>query len=323
MAKTRTTEEYIVLALSGISCIGVLPFVFMRFAAQDWSIGVVNTLAVLVTGGLFFYVWHTGKSRIPGRILASFCITMVFVTVYIKGATQTVWIYPALSAIFFLLNTYVAALLCAVMLIAMGVIIWPELAPFEALQIYVSVLATLLFSYAFADRMRYQQRQLELLATRDPLTEAGNRRSMESKLMEIGNYQRRGQDCRACLLLMDIDKFKVLNDTHGHGIGDEMLIELVQVVNKRIRNSDSLYRFGGEEFVIIAENTQLSDACVLAEQLREAIEQAPELAKYGVTVSVGTAQFMQGETPFEWLGRADKAMYQAKSDGRNTCRVAA
>lgn len=324
MAKAiRTTEEYIVLALSGGSFLGVLPFVFMRFANQDWLIGGLDLLAIMVAGGLFVYVWRTHKAKYAGRLLACFCITMVFLTVWVKGAAQTVWIYPALSAIFFLLNTYIAALLCAVLLIAMGVIIWPQLDTFTALQVYVSVLATLAFSYAFADRMRYQQKQLEHLATKDPLTEAGNRRSMEQKLLEIGAHQRRDQDSQSSLILMDIDNFKKLNDNHGHNLGDEMLVELVRTVHKRIRNSDTLFRFGGEEFVVIAENTELQAASALAEHLREAIEQAPALKKYDVTVSVGTAQFQLNETPFEWLGRADRAMYKAKNAGRNTCVVAA
>lgn len=324
MAKAKkTTEEHVILTLSGISALALTPFVFMRFQAQDWIVGSLDLLIVIVAGILFTYVWRTGETKTPGRVLACAFITTVFLTVLIKGAVQTVWIYPALSATFFVLNTYIAAAVCIFMLLAIGVVIWPQLDTFEALQIYTTVFATLLFSYTFADRMRYQQRQLEHIATRDPLTDAGNRRSMEQKLIDIASYQRRNQDCLASLILMDIDEFKNLNDTYGHSLGDEMLVELVHALDKRVRSSDSLFRFGGEEFVVIAENTDIEAASKLAEQLREAIENSTALAKYKVTVSVGTAQFKPDETPFEWLGRADKAMYQAKHYGGNNCRVAA
>lgn len=323
LKKKRTTEEYIILALSACTVIAIIPFVAMRLMAKDWLIGALDLCIVSVSVSIFVYVLRTGRTVTAGRILACSFITTVFLTVLAKGVAQTVWIYPSLSAMFFVLNAYLAAIICLFMLVAIGVVIWPQLEPLQALQIYTSVLATLFFTYTFSNRMRIQQVQLERIATRDPLTDAGNRRSMEQKLLEIGSYQRRNQDCRASLILMDIDNFKVLNDTYGHTLGDEMLVELVQALDKRVRSSDSLFRFGGEEFVVIAEQTGIEDASKLAEQLRAAIENSKKLSKYNVTVSVGTAQFKGNETPFEWLGRADKAMYQAKHFGGNNCRIAA
>ncbi len=323
LKKQRSTEEYVVLALSACTVIAILPFVVMRFLTEDWLVGLLDFGIVSISAAVFIYVLRTGKATFPGRVLACTFIATVFLTVLAKGVAQTVWIYPALSAMFFVLNTYLAAIICLFILVAIGVVIWPQLEPLQAMQIYTTVLATLFFTYAFSNRMRLQQAQLEHIATRDPLTDAGNRRSMEQKLLEIGSYQRRNQDCLASLILMDIDNFKVLNDTYGHALGDEILVELVQALDKRVRSSDSLFRFGGEEFVVIAEHTSLEDASKLAEQLRAAIAKSAKLAKYKVTVSVGTAQFRGNETPFEWLGRADKAMYRAKYFGGNNCRVAA
>lgn len=318
----RSTEEYIILALSGGAFLAIFPFAIYRIYISDWVIAILDTVAVIGTALLFNYVRKTGNTETPGKILAYLCLIVVFITIVLKGSQQLLWIYPALTASFFLLTPYVAAVFSAIILILIGMVIWSEVTLFTAIEFYVSALATLIFSYAFADRMRYQHKQLVHLATKDPLTGAGNRRAMEQKLMEMMSHQRRNQDTPASLIIMDLDEFKKINDLHGHSVGDEILVEFVQTLESRIRSSDSLYRFGGEEFVVIAENTELSDGTKLAEQLRCSVSSSEVLKKYEVTISVGTAQFLKCETAFEWLGRADKAMYQAKDAGRNTCCVA-
>lgn len=318
----RSSEEVIILTLSLGASIGVSPFFLYRLSISDWVVALLDGLAVLATALLFIYVFKTGKTKVAGRILALICLTVVSATIYIRGPEQLMWIYPAMTATFFLLTPKFAASLCALLLALIGIIVWSETGAFILLEFYVSATATLLFSFAFADRMRDQNRKLVRLATKDPLTGANNRRAMEQKLLEMVAFSRRDQDTASSLILMDLDKFKEVNDKHGHQVGDNILVEFVNTVSNRIRSSDELYRFGGEEFVVIAENISFSDASTLADQLRIAVMDNPKLADYNVTISVGTAEFQSNETPFEWLGRADKAMYRAKDQGRNTCCVA-
>lgn len=318
----RSTEEVIILTLSLGACIGVSPFFLYRLAIADWAVALLDGIAVLATALLFTYVYKTSKTKVAGRILSLICLIVVFATIYIRGAEQLLWVYPALTATFFLLTPKIAASLCALLLALIGMIVWSETSAFILFEFYVSAIATLLFSFAFADRMRDQNRKLVRLATKDPLTGANNRRAMEQKLLEMVAFSRRDQDTASSLILMDLDKFKEVNDKHGHQVGDNILVEFVKTVSNRIRSSDELYRFGGEEFVVIAENISFSDASTLADQLRVSVMNNPKLADYNVTISVGTAEFQSNETPFEWLGRADKAMYKAKDQGRNTCCVA-
>ena len=318
----RTTEEYIILALSGGAGVAILPFAVYRFFIADWPIAILDSFAVLATGILFQYVYKTGKTDIPGKILAALCLGVVFTTVFLRGSQQILWIYPALTATFFLISPRTAAVVSSIFLVLLGIVVWQEITLFTLIEFYVSAIATLLFSYAFADRMRHQHKQLERLATKDPLTGAGNRRAMEQKLLDMMTHQRRNEDSPASMILMDLDKFKDINDKHGHSVGDDILVGFVKTIEERVRASDSIYRFGGEEFVVIAENTHLEDATRLAEELRVAVTSSQELSRFNVTISVGTAQVGQFESAFEWLGRADKAMYQAKDAGRNTCCVA-
>lgn len=318
----RTTEEYIILALSGGAGVAILPFAIYRIFIADWPVAILDSFAVLTTGILFQYVYKTGKTDVPGKILAALCLVVVFTTVFLRGSQQILWIYPALTATFFLISPRTAAVASSIFLVLLGIVIWQEISLFTLIEFYVSAIATLLFSYAFADRMRHQHKQLERLATKDPLTGAGNRRAMEQKLLNMMTHQRRNEDSPASMILMDLDKFKDINDKHGHSVGDDILVGFVQTIEERVRATDSIYRFGGEEFVVIAENTHLEDATQLAEELRKAVTSCRKLSRFNVTISVGTAQVGQFESAFEWLGRADKAMYQAKDAGRNTCCVA-
>lgn len=318
----RSIEESIILTLSGVSSVGVMPFTVLRFMQSDWAVAFLDLFAVLALGSLFIYVYRTHKTELPARILAFLSMFIVFVTILLKGIGQLMWIYPALTAIFFLLPANIAALYSISILIAIGYVLRDQLTLFISLEFYISAIATLLFSYAFSDRMRKQQLQLTELATKDPLTDAGNRRAMEQKLLEVIAFQRREQNFPASLILMDLDNFKKVNDEFGHAKGDDILKVFVNTIKNRIRSTDKLYRFGGEEFVIIAENTPLKDAILLAEELRSSVEKEGWLAKHKVTISVGTAKYEPHETAFEWLGRADRAMYQAKELGRNSCCVA-
>ncbi len=318
----RSTEEYIMLTLSGATSICILPFAIYRFVQHDWAVATLDTVAVLVAAALYFYVFITHKTLVPSRIFAFLALSVVFVTVTLKGVDQLLWIYPALTAIFFVLPPKVAAGLSSTVLVGLGVVLKGELTLFLALELYISATATLVFIYVFADRMRKQQAQLTELATKDPLTGAGNRRALEQRLLDVVALQRRDSSSPASLILMDLDKFKSINDEFGHAKGDEMLVAFANAIQSRIRQADKFYRFGGEEFVVIAENTPLKDAIVLAEELRQCIESNSVLTKYALTISVGTASYEADETAYEWLGRADSAMYQAKAKGRNYCCVA-
>ncbi|MEM8546699.1 MAG: GGDEF domain-containing protein, partial [Pseudomonadota bacterium] len=118
------------------------------------------------------------------------------------------------------------------------------------------------------------------------------------------------------------DHFKHINDRHGHAAGDQVLVGLVGVVRQRIRAVDTLFRIGGEEFLVIVENADTETAKKLAEDLRVLVEAAGLLDDCSVTISVGVAQLGAGETSDDWLRRGDDALYAAKRAGRN-CVVCA
>lgn len=158
--------------------------------------------------------------------------------------------------------------------------------------------------------------ELEKLSATDRLTGAWNRAHFDKTIaIELSRSVRYLQPL--ALIFFDIDHFKQVNDSYGHAVGDVVLRELVKVVRDNIRSSDMLFRWGGEEFVILAPCTSYRSAASLAETLRAKIEQhAIETAGH-ITISLGVAEHISDESENACLQRADAAMYAAKNGGRN------
>ena len=163
--------------------------------------------------------------------------------------------------------------------------------------------------------------KLEQLASTDKLTGAWNRRRLEeASVSEMDRLNRYNHPLS--LLIFDIDFFKHINDAHGHATGDQVLVELSAVVRATLRASDSLTRWGGEEFVILSPNTTLSTMAMLAERLRERIATTDFEPVKRISVSIGVAECISGETWGNWFKRADAALYRAKACGRNQVQIA-
>ncbi|AVE06395.1 hypothetical protein CYL20_18130 [Pseudomonas palleroniana] len=160
------------------------------------------------------------------------------------------------------------------------------------------------------------QRQKALI---DPLTGLPNRAAWSERLdQEVNAWHQRGNSLS--LAILDLDHFKRINDGYGHLAGDKVLKIIANVLSKRLRPSDFIARFGGEEFVLLMPDSLLADALAVGEVLRAAIEACPFHFKgepVTITVSMGVAQFLPGERSDLALKRADEALYRAKAAGRN------
>jgi diguanylate cyclase (GGDEF)-like protein len=166
------------------------------------------------------------------------------------------------------------------------------------------------------DQLRKRVSTLEKVSATDYLTGAWNRPHLvRVAAAEMARSIRFRQPLSA--LLIDIDYFKNINDTHGHQAGDEVLREVVNVIQHKIRSADLLFRWGGEEFVVLAVSTGYRDAEILAEHLRARIA-AHKFAGVGaLTISVGVAEHSGDETADQWFKRFDAALFAAKKGGRN------
>ncbi|HSM94900.1 MAG TPA: PleD family two-component system response regulator [Rhizomicrobium sp.] len=174
----------------------------------------------------------------------------------------------------------------------------------------------------YQDRLRHNvQLSLEMAIT-DQLTGLHNRRYMARHLDNlISSAQKSGKPLS--FLIMDIDHFKSVNDTHGHDIGDEVLREFANRISANIRGIDLACRYGGEEFVVVMPDTDVEFAATIAERLRKSVETTPiEISRapttLNVTISIGIAVSQgEGDNAEKLLHRADQALYRAKREGRN------
>lgn len=159
-------------------------------------------------------------------------------------------------------------------------------------------------------------RRMRDMAMTDTLTGAANRRSAnEFMSKEYDRTQRDGVPFT--LIMMDVDKFKKINDSYGHEMGDQVLKVMTRVAKDIMRPTDLLVRWGGEEFLVVAPDTDAAHGFALAEMIRLAIEKTPIEGCHPVTVSMGVSLIGVGESLENALGRADAALYQAKDTGRN------
>jgi diguanylate cyclase len=160
------------------------------------------------------------------------------------------------------------------------------------------------------------------LSSRDPLTGLANRRQFELALAsEIDRVARAGEP--ALMLMIDIDHFKKVNDTHGHSAGDLVLKGVAEALHECIRPMDTVARFGGEEFAMILPNCPPSFGCTVAERVRNKVQGRAVAVSAGqqvhVTVSIGGAfapQWVRSSATL-WIERADRELYRAKAEGRN------
>lgn len=164
--------------------------------------------------------------------------------------------------------------------------------------------------------------QLELLARQDALTGLGNRMCADEHLQQEHSRMLRTENTY-CVLLMDIDYFKKVNDNHGHAVGDQVLQQLANLLKAAVRTSDLVARYGGEEFLCVLPHTDLPGATILAEKICRLTEIRPMPVCGHITLSVGVAISRVGDRDQdEVVKRADDALYTAKANGRNQVVVA-
>jgi diguanylate cyclase (GGDEF)-like protein len=187
------------------------------------------------------------------------------------------------------------------------------------INIIVSAIVTLLILALTLFAVNRYQRRLELIAGTDTLTGLLNRQAFEIVFQQaILDSERRRIPLSA--ILFDIDFFKMVNDNHGHLAGDRILQSIAIITKNAVRESDIVTRWGGEEFLVLLKDCPLEKASALAEKIRCVIAghdfELPA-SELNLTASLGVAEYAYRETWLSFFGRADKALYQAKSEGRN------
>jgi len=315
--RLRTDFRLSIITLLGASAVlGITPFAFMRFMQGNVLAGLVDTSILLGILGAVVYAWVTGDTRRSGLASAVIACSGAVAVGIVVGEPGLFWLYPCLVTTFFLTSPRIAVFLNVASVVALmlhgdafrsDVQMWS----FASTTFVVSACA-----YVFAHRNHDQRERLEHLATIDPLTGIKNRRSMDQELdLAAANAERTGLPY--ALVLLDIDHFKRINDEHGHGVGDDVLTDLVALLKQNTRKSDQLFRYGGEEFVLLLPGVDGIGLKAVMNNLQQVLRKYMKHPGGSVTVSFGVALLRHGESVDSWLARADTALYEAKETGRD------
>jgi len=315
--RIRTDFRFAIITLfSMVAVLGVLPFAFYRFARGEVLAGVGDLAIVLVITAAGIHVWRGGSIERASLVTVLAFNAGCLLVAHLVGLSSALWMYPVLMANFMLIDRRIAVVISAVGLLVLAVSpgIFVEGAP--RLAFLVTAVVVCVFAFIFAYQTDSQHAQLEDLASHDPLTGIYNRRALDRELM-IAIDARRRQRTPYGLAIADLDRFKRINDSYGHEAGDRVLIDFVEQVGRSTRKGDRFFRFGGEEFVLLLPGAEAAALQMFCDSLRERIAAGLQSNGEPITVSIGAAVLETGEDAGSWLARADQAVYQAKSEGRN------
>ncbi|MGB4073263.1 GGDEF domain-containing protein [Pseudomonas sp.] len=322
LRRLRNNFQLSIITLMGLfGVIGITPYAVYRLTTGNYLVGTADTIIVVSTVLAILYAWRTGDTVKPGIYLAIiFSVGSTLIAINL-GVNGLFWIYPLILFNFFMVSPGKA--LVATILVLLSLVGYAQVVPgsvfesdYQMISFLVTSMMASILSFVFAYRTHSQRDQLQQLAIHDPLTGARNRRAMNEELKIAASLQRRHGNSYG-VLVMDLDHFKRINDSFGHQAGDQVLVDFVELIKNSSRKEDRLFRFGGEEFLLLLPNTEKTGLLAAAQHLQAQIAQHLQSPGGAVTMSIGGAILRRGEHWDEMLQRADKRLYRAKSAGRN------
>lgn len=341
----------IILLLSSCSSLVALPTNFLAGATHPVTTAVLCFVVVYGLVASWAIRWRKLPFRVveesiwmaaAGMLVVVFVFGLYFAEATMQARLATVGSYlwfPVIYVIVFLTHGTRAALVRALLLYVLVVLVsaprilgavlggvWDTLDDVLLVQLYFSS-ALLISALYFFGRLSDQARDNAIAAERmnhlahtDALTGLKNRRSAERVLEGEMEYARRYETPLA-VIVFDVDDFKKVNDDHGHDVGDAILVNVARTVESGLRESDSLARWGGEEFVVVAPQTAPREARVLAERIMEDVRSVSFNGTGGISASFGISFFRPEDSATTLVKRADVALYEAKRRGKNRVEV--
>ena len=309
----------IYLVFGALALLILLPLSFLRLHQGLHAQAVIDFAIVAFILGATLYAWRGGNLDRLAIVVAVGVTIGGCVATHI-GDAGLFWLYPIVMAAAFIVRTPLAGVLCAAVIVFLLIDGDALARSGQPTAVIASMAFNGVFAMVFARRAGQRRAQLEQMAKIDPLTGAENRRALEPELeIAIAGFRRDGRP--VSLALIDLDHFKKINDRHGHEVGDAVLQDFVRVVQASVRRTDRLFRYGGEEFVLLMPATDELGLELAMSHLRAQIRAGLSARGEPVTVSIGGAILRVGEDRDAWFTRADEALYRAKDSGRNRLEI--
>ena len=299
-----------------VGVIFLLPFAIDNFWHERYVVGaasLVFTLMLVIDG---IAVRRQRPPPIPYGLTLIPAMTAIGVALESAGIIGVFWCYPLVLFCYYAMPQRLANVCSVAVLVVTSVLVYYFAGAALMLRVTATLTVTIIVVNTILGIILDLQRKLLDQAITDPLTGAYNRRRLDTVLEQAIERNRR-KPTPASLLLIDVDHFKRINDEFGHAVGDRVLKQLVALMAERTRKIDSLFRIGGEEFLLLLADTRETDATEAAEHLRIVIADSTLVPEMRLTVSIGVSELQAHDTVQTWIRRADEALYAAKHAGRN------
>jgi len=316
---TSDFRPSLAILASVIGIVALSPYCIYHFFTDRYALGSVILLFVIsLIVGQYFLRKDPKSINSAGWVIAPIMVVAASLSLHTLGIMAGYWLFPASIMLFLVMTVKHAAILNTLLvLLALFILVINDahietLIRFTVAWVLVNILVGI-----FVQIIDQQRTYLTNLAIRDPLTGLLNRQTLNNELEKAQYRCNRGAG-PSTLMSLDLDYFKKINDTYGHIEGDNALKELAYLLKARLRFSDLVFRVGGEEFLILLDDTSLDAAAVLAEEIRSTIESS-HLIK--TTLSIGCSASRGNDSVSNWMTRTDNALYRAKNNGRNQVQL--
>lgn len=330
--KQRRAFSLFTMAAFAILVISTL--VITNFEIYAPSLTVMLILSDITIIGCLYYYFRTGKLMIATitvlTIIFFLCISLIYTGGKENTALYWLMFYPVVTYVTlgFKAGSILVSLMyiCAIYLLYGPDVGQAEYDSVEKSRFVASFSMVIIFSF-ISEFFRYKSHQkiadMTLIekqdALTDPLTGLANRRYIIDHI--VPRLQQSSSELPLCILLIDLDNFKVLNDSYGHDFGDKVLISFTNMLFLQLRTSDIKARYGGEEFLVLLPKSNAEQASIVANKLRDYVANNPVAYDIGVSVpiscSIGVAQVDHASQFHKAIKQADDYLYQAKAAGRN------
>ncbi|MCX7150054.1 MAG: GGDEF domain-containing protein [Rhodocyclales bacterium] len=309
-------RDRVMHSMGGVTVLLLTPFTINNFLQQRYLVALILLFIQALTFANVYAVRCGRPVPVPFALLLVPFLAGITAAVMIQGVPGVLWSYPVIVYSYFVLSRRVAIACSLAMLCYLSWLTVHYIDSALALRVFGTLLLTIIMINIVLNVISDLHQTLAKQALTDPLTGCFNRRFMEQNL-EVLVARAERHPIMATVLMIDVDLFKPINDAYGHDRGDLVLQGIVQAVGERLRRGERLFRWGGEEFLLLLEHTDADGAVVVAEDIRRAVEAAEILPGRSVTISIGVGQYQAGQSVEAWTKTADAALYRAKAAGRN------
>ncbi len=306
-----------IFTISVFATVCIAPFAIGNFISGRFVVGLISLLIITTYA---FTAWHASQNRINYQLnailLTSALVAYFFISIYQQGVIGLLWSYAAVTAIYVLFPMRVARVCnLIVFFVVVGMTAYMINIPI-ATRAAITLLIVNFACIIFVSRSNQQQQDLSLLAETDALTGVLNRLKMNEKLNSM-ILEARVHNSPFTLIALDLDHFKKINDEKGHDVGDDVLRFFGRLLQNSCRDSDLIFRTGGEEFIIAMLNADTFVSRKVANRIQQGLANAEIAPGLKVTTSIGIATLQPHEILEELLKRCDDYLYRAKTEGRN------